>query len=72
MKHAEFNIDSYKIEYFNSLFGNKKIYVNGNKVSNKFSVFGAKQRFNLDSDNYTLSSSYELFGKQEINLELKK
>jgi hypothetical protein len=72
MKYAEFNIDSYKIEYLNSLLGNERILVNNTEVSNKFSFFGTKHRFNLNSDNFILSSSFKALGKRELDLKLEK
>ncbi|WP_026838860.1 hypothetical protein [Gillisia sp. JM1] len=72
MKYAEFIIDSYKIEFFNSLFGNEKILVNKIEVSNKFSFFGTKHNFDLDSDQFILNSSFKALGKRELDLKLKK
>ncbi len=72
MKYAEFNIDSYKIEFYNSLFGNEKILVNKIEVSNKFSFFGTKHKFDLDSDQFILNSSFKALGKRELDLKLKK
>jgi hypothetical protein len=72
MKYAEFNIDSYKIEYLNSLLGNERILVNNTEVSNKFSFFGTKHRFNLNSENFILSSSFKALGKRELDLKLEK
>ena len=72
MKYTEFNIDSYKIEFFNSLFGNEKILVNKIEVSNKFSFFGTKHKFDLDSDQFILNSTFKALGKRELDLKLKK
>ena len=72
MKYAEFNIDSHKIEYWNSLFGTERILVNGTEVSQRFSFFGTKLKFPLNSNNYILSSSYPALGKRMIKLKLEK
>ena len=72
MKFAEFNIDSYKIEFFNSLFGNERIIVDNIEVSNKFSFFGSKHKFDLDSDKFILNSSFKALGKRKLDLKLKK
>lgn len=72
MKYAEFNINPYKIEFFNSLLGNERILVNGAEVSNRFSFFGTKHSFDLHSDSFTLNSSFKALGKRELNLKLEK
>ncbi|MEP6260334.1 MAG: hypothetical protein ABJ092_02060 [Gillisia sp.] len=72
MKYAEFKIDSHRIEYWNSLFGIEKILVEGTEVSKRFSFFGTRLRFELNSDNYILSSSYPALGKRKIKLKLEK
>lgn len=72
MKYAEFIIDSHKTEFWNSLFGTEKILVNGLEVSKRFSLFGTKHTFELNSDNYTLISSFPLHSKRMIKLKLVK
>lgn len=72
MKYAEFTIDSYKVEYFNSILGNETVLVNGIEVSNRFSIFGTSHRFNLESECFSLSSSYTAISKRLIKLELKR
>ncbi|MGM1057456.1 MAG: hypothetical protein ACQEWG_16340 [Bacteroidota bacterium] len=72
MKYAQFNIDNNKIEFFNSLFGNEQILVNKIEVSNKFSFFGTKHKFDLSSDHFILSSSFKALGKRELDLKLEK
>ncbi|MDP3681241.1 MAG: hypothetical protein Q8R22_10475 [Flavobacterium sp.] len=39
MKYAEFNIDSNKIEFWNSTFGIESVLLNGERISKKFSFF---------------------------------
>jgi len=40
MKYAEFNIDSNKIEFLNSVFGIESVLLNGKRISKKFSFSG--------------------------------
>lgn len=72
MKYAEFTIDSNKIEYFNSVFGNETVLVSGQEVSNGFSVRGCTHRFKIGSDSFSLKSSYTLISKRVITLELNR
>lgn len=69
MKYAEFTIDSDKIEFFNSLFGNERILVNNIEVSNKFCFFGTQHKFYLDSDQFILNSSFKALVKRELDLK---
>jgi len=71
MKYAEFEIDSNNIEFFNSLFGNESIFVDKIEVSNKFSFFGTKHKFDLGSDQFILSSSFKALGKRQLDLRIK-
>ncbi len=72
MKYAEFIIDSHKIEFLNSLFGNERILVNSQEVSNKFSLFGTKLTFDLNSEQYIFTSSFKALGKRQLDIKLKK
>lgn len=40
MKYAEFNIDSNKIKFLNSIFGIESVLLNGKIISKKFSFSG--------------------------------
>jgi hypothetical protein len=71
MKYAEFNIDTNKVEFSNSLLGFETVLLNGKEVSKIFSVNGASHKFELNSKKYELESNYKLFDKREINLKLK-
>tara|TARA_R110002096_G_scaffold394203_1_gene589481 strand:- start:2132 stop:2482 length:351 start_codon:yes stop_codon:yes gene_type:complete len=72
MKYAEFNIDSNKIEFLNSVFGIESILLNGKRISKKFSLSGIKHIIKLDSKEFILESEYKQFGKGEIKLDLKE
>ena len=72
MKYAEFNIDSNKIEFLNSLFGIESVLLNGKIISKKFSFSGIKHKIILNSNDLTLESKYRQFGNREIELELKE
>ncbi|MDN3664393.1 hypothetical protein ACFFU1_11570 [Algibacter miyuki] len=72
MKYVEFNIETNKIEFLNSVFGFESILLNGKQISKKFSFSGITHNINLNSQNLTLESQYKQFGKREIKLELKE
>lgn len=72
MKYTEFNIETNKIEFLNSVFGFESILLNGKQISKKFSFSGITHNINLNSQNLTLESEYKQFGKREIKLELKE
>ena len=72
MKYAEFNIDSNKIEFWNSVLGIESILINGKEISKKFSVTGIEHKFELNSKDYILKSKAKLFAKDEINIQLSE
>jgi hypothetical protein len=72
MKYAEFNVENYKIEFMNSVFGIESVLLNGKTVSKKFSFSGVKHKLNLNSEDFILKSKYEQFDKREIELKLVK
>ncbi|RXJ49824.1 hypothetical protein [Gelidibacter gilvus] len=72
MKYAEFNVDTNKIEFLNSVFGIESVLLNGKNISNKFSFFGTNHNITLNSVDLTLESEYKQFDKGEILLELKE
>lgn len=72
MKYAEFNIDSNKIEFLNSVLGFESVLLNGKRISKKFSFSGIKHKIRLNSDDLTLESKYKQFDKNEIRIELRK
>ncbi len=72
MKYAEFNIDSNKIEFLNSVLGFESVLVNGKKISNKFSITGIEHKFDMNSKTYILKSKAKLFAKDGINVQLSE
>jgi hypothetical protein len=72
MKYAEFNIDSNKIEFLNSVFGIESVLLNGEIISKKFSFSGIKHEIKLQARDLILESKYKQFDKKEIKLELKE
>lgn len=72
MKYAEFNIDSNKIEFLNSITGIETVLMNGNRVSSKFSLSGTEHHFKMNTKAFVLQSDYELFNKREMKLNLKE
>jgi hypothetical protein len=72
MKYAEFNIDSNKIEFLNSVFGIESVLLNGKRISKKFSFSGITHEIKLHARHLILESKYKQFDKKEIKLELKE
>jgi hypothetical protein len=72
MKYAEFNIDSNKIEFLNSVFGIESVLLNGKRISKKFSFSGITHEIKLHARDLILESKYKQFDKKEIKLELKE
>ncbi|RKS95482.1 hypothetical protein BC952_1169 [Flavobacterium limicola] len=72
MKYAEFNIDSNKIEFLNSIFGIESVLLNGKRISKKFSFSGITHEIKLQARDLILESKYKQFDKKEIKLELKE
>ena len=72
MKYTEYSIDNDKIEFLNSILGKETVVVNGEKVSEKFSVTGTEHHFNIKSNHFILKSNYELFKDRKIKIQLIK
>ena len=72
MKYTEFNIDSNKIEFLNSIFGIESVLLNGKRISKKFSFSGITDEIKLHARDMILESKYKQFDKKEIKLELKE
>ncbi len=72
MKYTEYNIDNDKIEFLNSILGKEAVVVNGEKVSEKFSINGTEHYFTIKSDHFILKSNYELFKDKKLKIELLK
>ena len=72
MKYYEFNIESDKIEFFNSYFGIETVMINGKKVSEKFSLTGTEHKFKINSTDFSIITEYKLFDDHKFNLHLEK
>lgn len=72
MKYYEYNIDSNKVEFFNSYCGKETVFVNGIKTSQKFSITGSYHFFKIDYDQILLKTDYEFFINRKININLFK
>mgnify|MGYP003625120135 CR=1 FL=1 len=72
MKYYEYNIESNKIEFFNSYFGKETILVNGKKTSEKFSITGAEHKFKINLTEFQITTEYKLFDDHKFNLHLEK
>ncbi|MDC1365303.1 hypothetical protein N8258_02665 [Algibacter sp.] len=70
MKYYEYNMESNKIEFFNSFFGKETILVNGKKTSEKYSITGTYHFFKINSINILLKTDYKLFKDRKIELNL--
>lgn len=72
MKYTEFTVDNNKIEFLNSILGKETVVVNGEKVSERFSVTGTEHHFTIKSNHFILKSNYELFKDKKLKIELLK
>lgn len=54
MKHLEYHIDNNIVVFYNSILGVEKVYVNGKRISVKFSIFGACHKFKIKEDDYKI------------------
>ena len=72
MKYTEFTIDNNKIEFLNSILGKETVVVNGEKVSEKFSVTGTEHHFTIKLNHFILKSNYGLFKDRKIKIQLIK
>jgi len=70
MKYYEYNIESNKIEFFNSFFGKETILVNGKKTSEKYSITGTYHFFKINSIEILLKTDYKLFKDRKVELNL--
>ena len=70
MKYYEYNMESNKIEFFNSFFGKETILVNRKKTSEKYSITGTYHFFKINSINILLKTDYKLFKDRKIELNL--
>lgn len=72
MKYTEYTIDNDKIEFLNSILGKETVVVNGEKISEKFSITGAEHHFSIKLNHFILKSNYELFKDRKLKIELVK
>ena len=72
MKYYEYNIESDKIEFFNSYFGKETVLVNGKKTSEKFSITGTEHKFKINSTEFEITTEYKLFDDYKFNLHLEQ
>ncbi|MFE3867831.1 hypothetical protein ACFX5E_07050 [Flavobacterium sp. LS2P90] len=54
MKYTEFNVDNNKIEFLPSILGKETVVVNGEKLSEKFSITGTEHHFAIKSNHFIL------------------
>ena len=70
MKYAEFNIDSNKIEFLNSIFGIESVLLNGKRISSNFSFSGSNHPIKFKDRDLILKIKYTQFGPKDIKMEL--
>ena len=70
MKYYEYNLESNKIEFFNSYFGKETVLVNGKKTSEKFSITGTYHFFKIDAIEILIKTDYKLFKDRKLELNL--
>ena len=70
MKYAEFNIDSNKIEFCNSIFGIESVLLNGKRISSTFSFSGSNHPIKLKERDLILKIKYIQFDTRDIKMQL--
>ena len=70
MKYTEFKANGNIVEFHNSVFGKETIFVNGEIISEKFSLFGTEHLFRLNEKQYSLKSSLQALKGVGIKVEL--
>ena len=70
MKYAEFNIDSNKIEFLNSIFGIESVLLNGKRISSTFSFSGSNHPIKLKERDLILKIKYIQFDTRDIKMQL--
>ena len=72
MKYTEFKIEEDIIEFHNSVLGKETVYINGENISENYSIMGVKHKFDYNNNSYELKSSLVSFFSFKVNLELRK
>tara|TARA_R110001583_G_scaffold194875_1_gene367415 strand:+ start:2225 stop:2557 length:333 start_codon:yes stop_codon:yes gene_type:complete len=72
MKYYEYNLDSNKIEFYNTYLGKEIVLVNGKKASEKFTFIGTEHTFRINSIDMRITTQYKLFNDHKFNLFLEK
>ncbi len=72
MKYAEYQIDNNKIEVFNSMLGKEEIVLNGTKVSEKYSFFGADHLVKIGTDDYIIRPHLDFTKLGGISIRIHK
>ena len=70
MKFHEFEVPGHRIEFWNSLFGQETICVDGRKVSERYSVTGTKHLFLLANDLFLIQTEYRLLERPPMKMML--
>lgn len=70
MKYYNYNLHFNKIEYYKTYFGKETVFVNGTKVSECCTLFGAAHFFKVDFCEILLKTDYNLFKSNKAELQL--
>lgn len=72
MKFAEYQIDNNRVEVFNSMLGKEEIVLNGAKVSEKYSFFGADHPVKIGADDYIIRPHLDFTKLGGISIRIYK
>jgi len=72
MKCAEYYLDNRKIEVFNSIYGKVMVFLDGNKISEKYAIFGSEHFFTLNGNNYSLVLGVNIIQVKGRSFEIRK
>ncbi len=72
MKCAEYYLDNHKIEIHYSFFGNERIFINGDKISERPLSVKKPHRFVLGGNKYDIFSKLDIAGPSGRDYEIYK
>lgn len=72
MKYTEFKLDGHTIAIENSVFGKETIKLDGQRVSQKYSLYGTTHDFAIGQETFQLELSYKPFRDGILQLTLFK
>ena len=72
MKYTEIKINQNKIEFHNSILGVEKIMFNGKEVSKKFSFLGTTHNFEIEENNYKITSKCQSLCWDKVKIIIER